>query len=381
MMLEDGAMRAVGLFSGIGGFELGLAGAGIETELVCESWSSAAAVLRHRFDADVVGDIRDLPALPSTDVVTAGFPCTDLTQVGRGAGIDGNESGLVREVFRLIRSNAPTWVVLENVPNMLNLHGGAAMHVITDGSTISAGAGPTGPSTRSTSVSGSAAAECSWWRRRTEDPRAVLFADETAAPAGIRAGAYGFYWTEGNRGLGWGEGVTPTLKGGSQLGIPSPPAVWVPGDPVGLAISRPSIAAGERLQGFRSGWTRCMPGLGERWKMVGNAVTVPVARWIGSRLRAPGDPVDAPRRRLPSGSRWPSAASSVGGAREAWALSERPIAVQARQSLAVVLDVHGSEPLTLKATSGFTRRLKASRLSTMPGFISALDAHMSAMSS
>ena len=374
-------MRAVGLFSGIGGFELGLAGAGIETELVCESWSSAAAVLRHRFDADVVGDIRDLPALPSTDVITAGFPCTDLSQVGRGAGIDGIASALVREVFRLVRSNAPTWLVLENVPNMLNLHGGAAMHVITD-----------------------ALDDLGWsWAYRTvdsqhfgvrqrrrrvflvaspsEDPRAVLYADETAAPAGIRAGAYGFYWTEGNRGLGWGEGVTPTLKGGSQLGIPSPPAVWVPGDPVGLAISRPSIAAGERLQGFRSGWTRCMPGLGERWKMVGNAVTVPVARWIGSRLRAPGDPVDAPRRRLPSGSRWPSAASSVGGAREAWALSERPIAVQARQSLAVVLDVHGSEPLTLKATSGFTRRLKASRLSTVPGFISALDAHISAMSS
>ena len=90
----------------------------------------------------------------------AGFPCTDLSQVGRTAGIDGEESGLVREVFRLIAKNPPTWLVLENVPNMLSLHGGAPIRYITM-VRRSAGTGPIGPSTRSTSGSVSAGAACS----------------------------------------------------------------------------------------------------------------------------------------------------------------------------------------------------------------------------
>src|SRR4051794_8476877 len=98
-MLEDVAMRSVGLFAGIGGFDVGLQRAGIKTDLLCEYWEPAATVLRKRFDADIVGDICDLKSLPSVDVVTAGFPCTDLSQVGRTAGIDGRESGLVREAF------------------------------------------------------------------------------------------------------------------------------------------------------------------------------------------------------------------------------------------------------------------------------------------
>ena len=68
-MLEDVRMRSVGLFAGIGGFELGLQRAGIGTELLCEYWDPAAAVLKKRFDAEIVGDIRDL------EVASAGRCC------------------------------------------------------------------------------------------------------------------------------------------------------------------------------------------------------------------------------------------------------------------------------------------------------------------
>jgi len=64
---------------------------------------------------------------------------------------------------------------------------------------------------------------------RTEDPREVLFADDVAPdlPELDDAELYdcGFYWTEGVRGLGWVVDAVPTLKGGSAVGIVSPPAV------------------------------------------------------------------------------------------------------------------------------------------------------------
>lgn len=374
-------MRAVGLFSGIGGLELGLQRAGIEAELLCEYWSPAAATLRRHFTAPVVGDIRELGSLPRVDVVAAGFPCTDLSQVGRTSGIEGNESGLVREVFRLIDETPSTWVVLENVPNMLSLHGGGPIQAITSWfddhgwnwayRTVDSQHFGVRQRRRRVFVVAS----------RTEDPRAVLFADETERGDDRgRHKAYGFSWTEGNRGLGWGPGVTPTLKGGSALGIASPPAVWRVGELPGRAITRPSIEGGERLQGFRAGWTSNVIREGERWKLIGNAVTVPVAAWVGSRLAHPGVPAEAVRRPLEPGRGWPAAASSVRGVRESWQLSERPLAIRQRMTLDRLLSDYGAGPLSLGAARGFADRFKASRLKQPPGFVAALDAHICVMS-
>lgn len=367
-------MRSVGLFAGIGGFEVGLQRADIDTELLCEYWEPAAAVLTERFGADIAGDIRDLEALPSVDVVTAGFPCTDLSQVGRTAGIDGRESGLVREALRLIEQNPPRWVVLENVPNMLGLGGGAAISAITgwledrgwNWAYRTVDSQHFGLRQRRRRVFLVAS--------RTQDPRAVLFADEFDGPGRTcRHRSFGFSWTEGNRGIGWGPGVTPTLKGGSKWGIASPPAVWNMGGEPGSAIVKPSITAGERLQGFRSGWT---DGLSEgvRWKLVGNAVSVPVAGWIAGRLVDPGTPVDVGRRTIRAG-RWPAAAANVGGTIEAWALGESPLHIRPRLTLGRTLDAHGSEPLSRRATVGFSSRLERSSLRYNPDFMLALKSH------
>lgn len=379
-ILEDERMRAVGLFSGIGGLELGLKKSGIIAELLCENWLPAKEILGRHFDASTAADIRELRALPKCDVVTAGFPCTDLSQVGRTAGIEGAESGLIREVFRLLSENPPVWVVLENVPNMLNLHGGAPIRHIVEWfedhgwnwayRTIDSQHFGVRQRRRRVIVVAS----------RSQDPRTVLFADECPPRPGTTAHlAHGFYWTEGNRGLGWGDGVTPTLKGGSKLGIASPPGVWLLGREAGTAIVRPTVEAGERLQGFPSGWTAGSGAEGVRWKLVGNAVTVPVARWLGSRLLEPGAAVDVLRRPLAEMQRWPLAAAGVRGEKEAWGLSERPLAIRSRVSLASVLAQYGDRPLSLGATMGFTGRLKASRLKSRPDFIHALDTHIHAL--
>ena len=126
-------MNVTGLFSGIGGLELPFRDVGDRTLLLCDNWQSSQAVLRARFpDVPIHDDVATLSALPSgTDVVTAGFPCTDLSQAGKTAGITGKASGLVANVFRLLDKSPVQWLVLENVRNMLVLDGGRAMSYLT----------------------------------------------------------------------------------------------------------------------------------------------------------------------------------------------------------------------------------------------------------
>lgn len=125
---------AIGLFAGIGGLEIGLEKHGWRTELLCDVDRAARMVLRNHFpDAELCEDIAALRALPSeTELVAAGFPCQDLSQAGRTVGIRGKQSAVVNHVFRLIkRKRGPRWVLLENVPFMLQLGRGAAMRHIT----------------------------------------------------------------------------------------------------------------------------------------------------------------------------------------------------------------------------------------------------------
>src|SRR5438552_9735992 len=123
----------VGLFAGIGGIETGLHQSGFQTELLCEIDPDAQRVLKHHFSGvPIVADVRALRSIPKVEVLTAGFPCQDLSQAGKTAGIAGKHSGLVGEVFRLLgrTSSAPRWLLLENVPFMLQLHHGRAMRVL-----------------------------------------------------------------------------------------------------------------------------------------------------------------------------------------------------------------------------------------------------------
>src|ERR1700754_2345148 len=112
------------IFSGIGGFEVGFARAGLTTALMCERDASAQAVLRQRFpDTDLVDDVTTMSELPACDVLVGGWPCQDLSQAGRMAGLEGHHSGLIAHVFRLMDASKvkPNTVILENVAFSLNL--------------------------------------------------------------------------------------------------------------------------------------------------------------------------------------------------------------------------------------------------------------------
>lgn len=117
------------LFAGIGGFDLGFERAGFITRWQVEIDPTSRAVLADRFPhAEQFSDVRSCGKgnLAPVDVITAGFPCQDISIAGSigGArpGLSGNRSGLFFEVVRILNEVQPSWVVLENVPHLITVN-------------------------------------------------------------------------------------------------------------------------------------------------------------------------------------------------------------------------------------------------------------------
>ncbi len=385
-------MKAVSLFSGIGGIELGLAKSGITSEFFCEVDPLAQAVLRKGFPhAKIADDIRSLSKLPKCEIVTAGFPCQDLSQAGGKKGIGGEKSGLVKKLLSLIEAQSlrqrPEWILIENVPYMLRLDRGRAMDFVT-GELVRLGY---------------------HWAYRVVDARSfglpqrrarvvllasksgraldVLFGDDfpvpdiDGKPSDVEgAQAFGFYWTEGSRGVGWVREGVPPIKCGSTLGIASPPAVWLPkSDFVGMI----DIRDAERLQGFPQGWTNYSDAGIEarqsyRWRLVGNAVSTKLSEWVGKRLgqskvaRFDTAPLDRTKA-------WPDAA--CGNASGTYTVRVSRWASNVKQKPLSSFLKHDLKPLSRRATEGFLRRtVDCSNVVYSEVFLASLRKHAKAVS-
>ena len=117
-------MNGLDLFSGIGGMSFALS-RWVRPIAYCENDRHAQAELLQRMrggqlcHAPIWDDVRTLrgDSLGNwIDIIYGGFPCQDLSVAGNGAGLEGERSGLVFEVFRLVRECRPKFVFLENVP-------------------------------------------------------------------------------------------------------------------------------------------------------------------------------------------------------------------------------------------------------------------------
>lgn len=115
------------LFSGIGGFSLGLERAGMNTVAFCEQDETCQQVLKkHWPQTPIFSDVKTLTknmlsneGISKIDIITAGFPCQDVSELNlKGKGLKGEKSGLWFEAKRLISELKPKYAIIENVANL-----------------------------------------------------------------------------------------------------------------------------------------------------------------------------------------------------------------------------------------------------------------------
>jgi len=133
-------IQVLDLFSGIGGFSLGLERAGFETVAFCEIDKYCRLVLqKHWKDIKIYSDVREITKrqleedgckLP--EVITGGFPCQPFSVAGRKKGTRDNRY-LWPQMFRVIKEFKPRWIIAENVRGIINIqHGMVFERVHTD---------------------------------------------------------------------------------------------------------------------------------------------------------------------------------------------------------------------------------------------------------
>lgn len=127
-------LKVLDLFSGIGGFSLGLESTGyFETVAFCEKDEFCKKVLqKHWSHLKIYDDVRSLyDTKIQADVVTGGFPCQSFSQAGLQKGRT-DDRWLWNEMFDVIKQVRPRWVIGENVQGIINIEEGMVLRQVQD---------------------------------------------------------------------------------------------------------------------------------------------------------------------------------------------------------------------------------------------------------
>lgn len=285
------------LFAGIGGFDIAFEAAGAIVATQCELDPFCRSVLkRHWPKAKLFDDITamDPNDLTNTNLWTAGFPCQDVS-LARGnhgrSGLKGTQTSLFFRLIELVEAKAPEVVVLENVVGLLNSHKGCDFAIIL-GELTRRGYAVSWRVLNAryfgTPQSRSRVFIVAW---KADFRRAIASLFEETVGAKVGSPRSGF--------------ITPTIH--SKTGAIVPEVAYCVAATSGRhtgndwarsyvsyhdKVRRPTASESERLQGFDAGWT--MPGKdyhapnrgldSDRYRAVGNAVAIPVVKWIANRI-------------------------------------------------------------------------------------------------
>lgn len=270
-----GTVRYFSMFSGIGGFELGIQQAadslGITTECVGYSEIDKPAIKTYEehFDHDNYGDATgiDADALPRFDLLVAGFPCQPFSIAGGRKGFGDTRGTLFFDIARILAAKQPAYFILENVKGLVSHDGGATLRTIL----------------RTLDGLGY---DVQWKVLNSKDhgvpqnrERIYIVGNLGGTPRPevfSAAGSSNPYTTVG---VSTETAVARTLTAGGHSG----------GNHSGMTILRTpngdrrlTPTEWERLQGFPDGWT--VGSDTQRYKQCGNAVTVNVVRHVAWRM-------------------------------------------------------------------------------------------------
>ncbi len=262
------------LFTGIGGFDLGFERAGIKTLWQVEQDKHCIEVLvNHWQNIKRYTDVKGVGKhnLQTVDIISGGFPCQDVSVAGKRGGLQASRSGLFFEAARIIEELQPIWFVLENVPGLFSSNKGEDFKTII--------------------TSLSELGYCVAWRvldskyfgvpqerRRVfivgslgnESSAEILFEDFTQIEQS--------YEREAPPQTLVPVAINPYQHGSSGIGISRT---------VHTLDSRPDRIVLAPFNPDRVGDITGVPKRmgGHRYRMIGNAVTVQVAEWIGKRIK------------------------------------------------------------------------------------------------
>jgi DNA (cytosine-5)-methyltransferase 1 len=299
----NGSLTVASHFTGIGGFDLGFERAGLRTVWQCEIDPFCSEILqRHWPDVPRRTDIRKVAPddIPAATVWAGGFPCQDvsLARMGPRSGLRGRQSGLFYTFANLLGSCRPKVVVIENVAGLLSSHDGRDFAVVVrtladlgygvawrvldsryfgvpQSRTRVFIVGTLGNPARAAAVLFEP--ECG--DRHAEKSRSN--GEKSVSPFAIRVGDSQRGYVKKLAHCLYAESARHTGTDWSRNYVSYPDG----------RVRRLTPLETERLQGFPDGWT--MPtravddidGLDSaRYHACGNAVTVPVAEWLGARV-------------------------------------------------------------------------------------------------
>jgi DNA (cytosine-5)-methyltransferase 1 len=304
-------MNHLDLFSGIGGFSLGLKEVfNIKHTYYSEIDKYAIDVYKHNFkNSTYVKSVTDVRGreLPRIDVITFGSPCQDFSLAGKRKGMDGERSSLISEAIRLIKECRPTFFIWENVKGTFSSNSGEDFWAIIKAFTniggyrlewqllntkwflpqnreriylvgyIGAGSGKQiFPITENNK-------DFNNIKKLLKNYKELKYKVKTNNIKGYEIAEPGDTINYQNlpsktrRGR-VGKGIAQTLDSGGELAV------------IDNKIRRLTPIECERLQGFPDNWTKIGKELGDisdsqRYKMCGNAVTVDVVKKVAERIK------------------------------------------------------------------------------------------------